>query len=170
MYNNSNGSQAPVQKPEGGHQPRPKTFDFSVDGTRCHTEHQFLTGTQIKSMAGVPADFELYLVVPGYQDELIDDDKIVNLARPGIERFESRKPGNQVIIFINTSPKPYDRPVITYNDVVILFGGDPNNPQKGYSISYAGGPRENPRGVLAPGHQVFVKHKMRFNVDETDRS
>ena len=148
----------------------PKQFSFSVDGTRCQTEHQFLTGAQIKRMAGVPAEFELYLVVPGYQDELIDDDKTVNLARPGIERFESRKPGHQVIIFINTSPKPYDRPVISYEDVVALFGGDASNPQKGYSISYADGPRQNRQGILAPGQQVFVKHKMRFNVDETNRS
>ena len=148
----------------------PKLFNFSVDGTMCRTEHQFLTGAQIKRMAGVPAEFELYLVVPGYQDELIDDDKTVNLARPGIERFESRKPGHQVIIFINTAPKPYDRPVISYEDVVALFGGDASNPLKGYSISYADGPRQNPRGILAQGQQVFVKHRMRFNVDETDRS
>ena len=152
------------------HPMHPKIFDFSVDGTRCHTEYQFLTGAQIKRMAGVPVEYELFLVIPGYQDELIDDDKTVNLARPGIERFESRKPGHQMIIFINTSPKPYDRPVITCAEVVLLFGGDPNNPQKGYSISYSEGPKENRRGILASGQQVFVKHKMRFNVDETSRS
>lgn len=149
---------------------KPKFLEFSVDGTRCRTEHQFLTGAQIKRMAGVPADFELYLVVPGYQDELIDDDKTVNLARPGIERFESRRPGHQVFIYINTTSKPYDRPVISYEEVVALFGGDASNPLKGYSISYADGPRQNRSGILAQGQQVFVKHKMRFNVDETDRS
>lgn len=152
------------------HPMHPKHFEFSVDGTKCHTEFQFLTGAQIKRMAGVPVEFELYLVVPGYQDELIDNDNTVNLARPGIERFESRRPGHQIIILVNTSPKPFDKPMITYDEVVVLAGGDVNNPNKGYSITYEDGPRENRRGILARGQQVFVKHKMRFNVNESDKS
>lgn len=39
-----------------------KKFLFSVDGRPYSTEHQFLIGEQIKRIAGVPADFELFLV------------------------------------------------------------------------------------------------------------
>ena len=61
-----------------------KHFLFSVDGRPYSTEHQFLIGEQIKRMAGVPAEFELYLVIPHFQDELIEDNKTVNFARPGV--------------------------------------------------------------------------------------
>ena len=48
-----------------------KEFKFFVDGTKFQTENQFITGLEIKSMANVPDDMNLYLVVPGYQDELM---------------------------------------------------------------------------------------------------
>ena len=147
----------------------PKQFEFSVDGTRCRTEHQFLTGAQIKRMAGVPADFELYLVVPGYQDELIGEDKIVNFARPGVERFETRK-HHGLILIINTRPVPYEGNVVSYEQVVALAGYDIHKPDRGYTVTYENGPRQNPEGGLSKGHRVFVKHMMQFHVNATDKS
>lgn len=83
-----------------------KKFLFSVDGRPYSTEHQLLIGEQIKRIAGVPADFELFLVIPHFQDELIEDNKTVNFARPGVERFESRRPKSDIVILVNGVPVP----------------------------------------------------------------
>lgn len=147
-----------------------KAFLFSVDGTPCRTECQFLTGQEIKHLAHVPDEFELYLVVPEYRDELIEDDKVVNFARPGVERFEARKRHEGQMLIINTRPVPYEGHEISYEDVVKLAGYDPNKPNRGYTITFEKGPRQNPQGGLAKGQKVIVKHLMQFNVNATDKS
>lgn len=145
-------------------------FLFSVDDTPCRTECQFLTGLEIKHLAHVPDEFDLYLVVPEYRDELIEDDKVVNFARPGVERFEARKRREGQILIINTRPVPYDGHEISYEDVVKLAGYDPNKPNRGYTITFEKGPRQNPQGGLAKGQTVIVKHLMQFNVNATVKS
>lgn len=147
-----------------------KEFKFSVDHKNLQTEYQFLVGRQIKDLAGVPSDFELYLVVPGYEDELIEDDKTVNFARPGVERFVSRRPHSGCMLLINASPKLFDKPEISYEEVVVLAGFDPNDAQKGYTVTYNNGPRENHHGNMTLGLVVRVKDKMIFNVNATIKS
>lgn len=39
-----------------------KKFKFFVDGIKFQTEKQFLTGLEIKMMANVPEDLDLYRV------------------------------------------------------------------------------------------------------------
>lgn len=116
-----------------------KKFLFSVDGRPYSTEHQFLIGEQIKRIAGVPADFELFLVIPHFQDELIEDNKTVNFARPGVERFESRRPKSDIVILVNGVPVPYNKSQITFEELVKI--AYPNMGAKyGFTISYTDGP------------------------------
>ena len=147
-----------------------KEFQFSVDNKNLLTKSQFLVGRQIKELAGVPADFELFLVVPGYEDELIDDDKTVNFARPGVERFMSRRPHSGCLLIVNGSPKLFEKNEISYEEVVVLAGFDPDDAQKGYTITFENGPRENNQGSMTLGSVVRVKDKMKFNVNATIRS
>lgn len=145
-------------------------FKFFVDDTRYQTERQFLTGLDIKKMANVPEEMELYLVVPGYQDELVANDKAVNLSRPGVEKFETRKKHEGLVLIINTRPVPYDGKKATYDEIVALAGYNLNKPDRGYTITYENGPRQNPEGGLSKGQSVFVKHLMQFHVNATDKS
>lgn len=101
-----------------------KKFKFFVDGIKFQTEKQFLTGLEIKMMANVPEDLDLYLVVHGYQDELISNDKTVNLSRPGVEKFETRKKHEGLLLIINTRPVAFDGKKISYEEVVSLAGYD----------------------------------------------
>ena len=78
---------------------KPFYLKFSVDNRMFETDKQFLLGEEIKRMAHVPLEFDLYLVIPGFQDELIENSTRVNMARPGIERFVSRK-HKQIITII----------------------------------------------------------------------
>ena len=125
-----------------------------------------LNGAQIKQIAHVPAEFSLILVHPGHQEELIADDKPINLSRPGVEKFVTRKKVEEIVILVNTSYKPYARPVISYDEVVALAGFAPA-PNTRYTVSYTNGPAENPSGDLYSGETVHVQNMMSFSVGGT---
>ncbi len=147
-----------------------RVFRLIIDGKSLITEHQFLTGEQLKKLANIALDNDLFLVVPQFQDELIENETVVNLARPGFERFESRPSGGSMRIIVNGSPHPYNATKISYEQVVEIAFGKSNNPKQGYTVTYTDGPEENRRGVMAKGSVVYVKSKMKFNVTQTHLS
>jgi hypothetical protein len=56
-------------------------------------DKEYITGAQIKKLSGVPPEEELFLSIRGpWKDESVPNEKEVNLARPGIESFYSKKP------------------------------------------------------------------------------
>lgn len=68
--------------------PKQKVLHFKVQGLKYETTEQFITGAQIKKMANISQDVDIYLKIDGpYDDELIANDKQVDLALPGIEEF-----------------------------------------------------------------------------------
>jgi hypothetical protein len=61
---------------------------FFIDGKRFETFEQYMTGAGLKKLAGIPDHVKLYLAVQeGYEPELIENDKEVDLARKDIEHF-----------------------------------------------------------------------------------
>ena len=147
-----------------------KKFIFLVANKPYFTEHQFLTGAQIKAMAAIPAEYQLYMTAPHMRDELIEDDRVINLALPGVEKFETRKPNDGVAIIVNGSLIQYNNPTISYEKLgEIVYGGGITDKQ-GYTVVYKDGPDQNPEGVLSKDSVVFVKHNMKFDVTRTHLS
>ena len=144
-----------------------KLFEFSVNNTRYCSEHRILTGAQIKEIAGVPSEESLFMVHPNGKEELITDHKTFNFTRPGVEKFVSRANAEDIMIRVNTSLKPFSRPVITYKEVVALAGFTAPGNNKGYTVSYTNGPNSNPSGDLLPGESVKVQNMMNFTVSGT---
>jgi hypothetical protein len=65
-----------------------EALDLVIEGKVYHWKEQHITGTQLKELAHLPDDVELYLAVPHpWKDELIQDEDIVDLARAEIESF-----------------------------------------------------------------------------------
>lgn len=63
-------------------------LEFIIEGEKFETFDQYKTGAELKRLKGIPLEVELYLsVTRPYKDELIENEKSVNLARPEIERF-----------------------------------------------------------------------------------
>lgn len=147
-----------------------KKFNFLVAGKPYFTEHQFLTGAQIKEMAGVPIEYELYMTAPHMRDVLIQNSEIVNFARPGVEKFDVRKPEDSIQIIVNGSLIPYDKDTISYEQLGKIVYGDSISNQQGYTVAYKDGPDQNPSGILSKGNEVFVKHNMKFDVTRTHLS
>lgn len=76
---------------------------FTIDGNKFKTESQYLTGLEVKKLAGIPSDLELYLAIQKpWEDELISNDTKVDLARPEIEHFYCKKK-----LQITVDGKPY---------------------------------------------------------------
>jgi hypothetical protein len=146
---------------------------FSVDNHEFETESQFLSGRQIKDMANVPLEYDLFLVVPEFDDELINNDGRVNFARPGVERFITRPHGSGITIIVNGVPCSHTGVAtsISYEQVVgYAFPNAQFNSNFGYTVTYSYGPKENVEGILVKGKSVYTKNNMRFDVTATHKS
>jgi len=77
-------------------------------------------------------------------------------------------------IVVNMEQKPWDKEKISYQQVVDLAFPNPPPPPPGskigYTVEYAKGPPQNPKGSMNKGDHVYVTNGMVFTVDETGRS
>lgn len=150
---------------------KPFYLKFSVDNRMFETDKQFLLGEEIKRLAHVPLEFDLYLVISGFQDELIENGTKVNMARPGIERFVARKSKHTITIIVNGQPKLYEEDKVSYEQIVkIAFPNPAPGTERGYTVGYSDGPHQNVEGVMSRHSVVFVKHNMKFDVTPTHKS
>ncbi len=63
-------------------------YRFSVDNKPFEQREPFITGAQIKALVNAPANYGVWLVVPGPgDDQEIDDNEKVDLRERGRERF-----------------------------------------------------------------------------------
>jgi hypothetical protein len=149
-----------------------RTLPYILNGQKHESASQYIRGLRLRKEGNIPDDEEIWLKIEKpWADELITDDTWVNLARPGIEDFVSRKTDHKVILIVNAREKPWNKKTITFEEVVILqYGSYDPNPLVKYSVTYKNGPRENPEGIMSVGETLFVKHKMNFHVGKTIES
>ena len=145
---------------------------YSIDGKNFETDKQYIKGSQIRSQGNVAEDHQIFLDnKEPYEDDLIGDDEVVDLARPGKEKFYSKEKPFSVELIVNLKLKPWTEKTITFEQVITLaYGSYDSNPGKGYTVTYDRGPHQNLEGSMVKGQSVFVKHKMIFNVKQTDKS
>lgn len=145
---------------------------YSIDGKNFETDKQYIKGSQIRRQGNIAADFQIYLDnKQPWEDDLIEDDEIVDLARPGKEKFYSKKEITEFIIIVNGREKQWNQKTINFKQVVELqFGDYQENPNTVYTVTYAKGPHQNPEGSMVKGDKVFVTNKMVFNVTATNKS
>lgn len=145
---------------------------YSIDGKNFETDKQYIKGSQIRRQGNIAADFQIYLDnKQSWEDDLIEDDEIVDLARPGKEKFYSKKEITEFIIIVNGREKQWNQKTISFKQVVELqFGNYQENPNTVYTVTYAKGPHQNPEGSMVKGDTVFVTNKMVFNVTATNKS
>jgi hypothetical protein len=65
---------------------------FLIDGEEFFTTEQYVSGKELKDKKSIPYSTDLYLAIKRpYEDELIENQAKVNLARPDIEQFFVKK-------------------------------------------------------------------------------
>ncbi len=147
-------------------------LQLTIDGKQYSWDRQYITGSEIRKLGNIPKEDPIFLSIkkPWEDEEILDDTK-VNLARPEIEHFFSKKDDVKIILVVNGKPKPWTEKEITFEQVVILaFAKYDPNPNICYTVTYDRGPRQNPDGAMVRGDKVFVQNKMIFNVSATDKS
>ena len=149
-----------------------KKLHFTINGVPFVWYKQYIRGIQIRELGKISPNDELYLDIPdGWNDDFIEDDEVIDLARPGVEHFISKPKCTEFKIIVNAREKEWKEPKITFEQVVILaFGAYDNNPNKGYTVTYSKGPKQNQEGTMVKGSTVYVKNKMIFDVTATDKS
>lgn len=145
---------------------------YSINAENFETDKQYIKGSQIRKQGKIPDDFLIYLSnKKPWEDDLITNDEIVDLARPGKEKFYSKQEVNEFVIIVNGREKQWCEKTITFQQVVALaFGNYQDNPNTVYTVTYAKGPQQNPEGSMVKGDKVFVINKMVFNVTATNKS
>ena len=145
---------------------------YSIDGKNFETDKQYIRGSQIRSQGNIADNFQIFLDnKQPWDDELIEDNEIVDLARPGKEKFYSKEKCFSVEIIVNLEPKPWNAEKITFEQVIVLaYDNYDSDPRKGYTVTYDRGPIQNIEGTMVAKGEVFVKHKMIFNVKQTHTS
>ena len=147
-------------------------FQIIIDKQNFTWSEQFITGAQLKTLGGIDPEDEVYLEKHGSQeDELIADEAIVDLSKPGAEQFFSKKKEKEVALIVNGSPKKWDKKMIKFEEVIILaYGTYIDKPTMVYTVAYEDGPKQNPEGSMTKGSVVFVQNKMIFHATATDKS
>lgn len=88
---------------------------FVIEGKEYETFNQYKTGTELKQLAGIPLDTELFLSIKKpYSDELIENEKVVNLARPETEYFYVKR---KLHFTINKVPYTWYKQYITGDQI-----------------------------------------------------
>ena len=150
----------------GSHEP--KAYRFKVDGQQFESMDQIVTGLELRQLAGLTADTELYVDVPhGWQDHFVSCDDQVDLGKPGTEKFITLR--KKIVIFVNGTPYDYKKEKVSYEKIVEL-AHVPAQAAAGYIVKYSNGPHQNPSGLMSPGTEVYVCNKMDFNVRSTHQS
>jgi len=146
-----------------------KKLIYFINSAEHSSNKQFIKGSFIRHQGSIPADEEIFLKVPkDWEDELIEDDEWVDLARPGKEHFESRK--FEVCIIVNLKEKKWFAKKISYVDVIRLAYPDYDPANKSYTVKFTEGPKQNPFGSMSDGDIIYVKNKMTFHVTATNKS
>lgn len=145
---------------------------FSIDGIKYNWDKQYINGHELRKLGNIPADSDLFLQIKKpWQDEEIEDDTRVNLARPEREDFYSKKKPKEITIIVKGKPFEWIKSQICFEEVIKLaFGHYIDSPTMVYTIGYEDGPKENREGSMVKGECVYVKNKMIFHATATDKS
>ncbi|MCW3116850.1 MAG: hypothetical protein JWM28_932 [Chitinophagaceae bacterium] len=145
---------------------------FTVDGTRFEWEKQYINGEEIRKLAGLSDHSSLWLKIDEpWDDEVIGNTTLIDLARPEVEHFISTEREKVVTIIINGTPFKWDKKEISFREVIEkAYGTYIDSPTMVYTAGYEDGPKKNPEGEMKKGQSVFVKNKMIFHATCTDKS
>ncbi|MEM9374628.1 MAG: multiubiquitin domain-containing protein [Pseudomonadota bacterium] len=66
-----------------------RKYLFKIDDRDLEWPRRFITGFVLKKLASLAANYALWLDVPGGHDQKIDDCDLIDLDKPGVERFIS---------------------------------------------------------------------------------
>lgn len=101
-----------------------RSFRFTVDGERFDWPVRVISGGTVRKLGHIPDDRELLLDCEDERDKIIARHELVDLDRPGVETFKSRK--RQWELNVQGVPVISDAPSIVVRNALVDAGFDPN--------------------------------------------
>lgn len=75
---------------------QPKKYQLFVDNDKYEWEKSTITGSELRVLAGIPDNAEIYMKVPGKPDAAISNDTTTDLEKHhGPAKFSTQSPGSQ---------------------------------------------------------------------------
>lgn len=149
-----------------------KKLQFTINKVLYNWYRQYITGSEIREIGQINPLEDIYLdIKEGWQDDIILEDEVVDLARPGVENFFSKLKSTEFIIIVNTREKVWKENTISFEQVILFaFGSYDDNPNKSYTVTYCKGLEPRPEGTMVRESVINVNNKMIFDVSATDKS
>lgn len=86
-----------------------KTLPLTIGDKKFEWSEQYITGLQLKELGQLPLDSEILLAIKRpWEDEIINDNTRVDLAREGIEHFIVKPPHGNISVEIRINDKPHE--------------------------------------------------------------
>lgn len=128
------------------------------------------TGSALYALAPVQPGFQLFKEGNGHEADLLIANDRNPLELKNGDHFHTGKPEQSgVTIYVNTTAVPWDRPQISYDELVRLaFPEGPFDGNVRYSITWT--KPDGSEGALLAGGKVKVVDGMQFDVRNTDKS
>lgn len=128
------------------------------------------TGSALYLLAHVPDGSQLFKERHGHDEDLpiANDGTVIDLKNGEHFRIGKHQPVGTTI-YVNTDPIVWDRPQISYEELVKLaFPDDPFDGNVRYSITWT--KPDGSEGAVLKGGKVKVIDGMKFDVRNTDKS
>lgn len=147
-----------------------RVFKLMIDQRQIQWGAPTVSGKTLKLLAGVDTAFhDIWLRGLPQQDRVIEDDELVDVTVPGVEKFViTHKKFN---IIVNGRPKEVNQSRLSFVEIIQLaFPDAVFNETIAYTVTFKRGPSNNPEGSLVEGASVNLKNGMVFNATATDKS
>jgi len=147
-----------------------RSFKLMLNDNEVSWGKPAISGSALYVLAKVGDDDAVFQEIRGGEDRLIERQELIDLNRPGVERFiTAPRPGRTFEIIVNARPHVVARHV-TFEEIVQLAFPGEHGPTIVFSMTYRHAASRPPAGELGPGGSVDVKKGTVFNVTRTDKS
>lgn len=136
------------------------SLELMINGVKFDWKEQYISGAEVKKLAKIPKEDRLFLdIEKPWEDEIVKDETMIDLARPGIEQFVSQKNQNPRLVEIEINRKSYQISRGKHAVVEIKrLGGVPEAHELEELINGKLTPLDDNSYVLIKGCEKFFSH------------
>lgn len=149
-----------------------RIYKLTLNDAQIEWGKSAISGTVLYALAKPGDDEAVFLEVRGGQDRLIEPNDLIDLTKPGIERFiTAPKAPDSFEIIVNSRPRTVDAKQVTFEQVVEFAFPGKHAPNVVFSMTYRHAASKPYAGELGRGGVVEVKPTGTvFNVTRTVQS
>lgn len=147
-----------------------KTFRLTINGGQIEWGKPAISGLVLARLAGAGPREAVFLHVVEGDDVLVGPTDLVDLARPGVERFYVAASPTEIAIVVNGRTRTVEDDDVTFEQVVQLAFPDDATSNAVFSMTFRHAASQPHSGDLAAGGRVKVKKGTVFNVTRTVQS